>query len=60
LSDATPGTTIYYTLDGTTPTTSSTLYTAPIPLSVTTTINAIAVATGYRPSPVASATYVFK
>jgi hypothetical protein len=57
LSDATPGASIYYTTDGTTPTTSSTLFTYCIDVSTTTTIRAIAAATGYANSTVASATY---
>jgi Chitobiase/beta-hexosaminidase C-terminal domain/Bacterial lectin/IPT/TIG domain len=57
LSDSTPGATIYYTTDGTTPTTSSTVYTAPITVSVTETIEAIAVETGFTNSAVASAAY---
>ena len=59
ISYATPGATIYYTTDGSTPTTSSRVYTGPIlmlPLS-TTTIKAIAVAPGQSQSVVASATY---
>ncbi len=47
---------IYYTLDGTDPTTSSTPYSAAIPLNATTTIKAIAVVEGIA-SAVASATY---
>ncbi len=57
LSDATPGATIYYTTNGTTPTTSSTVYTGPITVSSTETLKAIAVATGDTNSAVASATY---
>ena len=57
LSDATPGAKIYYTTDGTTPTTSSALYSAPLSVSATTTINAIAAAAGYKNSAVASGVY---
>jgi hypothetical protein len=57
LADATSGATIYYTTDGTTPTTSSTKYTAPITVSSTETIEAIAAASGYTNSSVATATY---
>ncbi|PYR59280.1 MAG: hypothetical protein DMF85_08220 [Acidobacteria bacterium] len=58
ISDASPGVTIYYTTDGTTPTTSSTQYTGPILVLVgTTTVKAIAVAPGWSQSAVASATY---
>ena len=57
LADSTAGSSIYFTLDGTTPTTASTLYAAPISVGTTTTINAIAVASGYTNSAVASGTY---
>lgn len=56
--DATPGATIYYTTDGTVPNTSSLVYSGPIMLSGTETIQAIATAPGYSESLVASATYV--
>lgn len=49
--------TIYYTLDGTDPTENSTPYTAPFTLNATTTVKAIAVATGKTPSLVASKTF---
>ncbi|MGD0097346.1 MAG: chitobiase/beta-hexosaminidase C-terminal domain-containing protein, partial [Terracidiphilus sp.] len=57
ISDATNGTTIYYTTNGTAPTTSSTKYTGPITVSVTETLEAIAVETGYTNSPAATAAY---
>jgi LysM repeat protein len=57
ISDATPGATIYYTTNGTTPTTSSTVYSGPITVSATETIEAIAVETGYTSSNVATAAY---
>ena len=59
LADSTPGALIYYTTNGTTPTTSSALYVAgtPVQVSATTTIKAIAVASGYSTSAVATGTY---
>ncbi|MEV4316660.1 chitobiase/beta-hexosaminidase C-terminal domain-containing protein [Actinocrispum sp. NPDC049592] len=57
LSDSTPGASIRYTVDGSTPTASSTLYTGPISVPSTRTINAIGIASGLANSPVASATY---
>ena len=57
LSSASPNVTIYYTTDGSTPTTSSTRYTGSILVLRTTTIRAIAVASGWSQSAVASATY---
>jgi hypothetical protein len=57
ISDATSGATIYYTTNGTTPTTSSTVYSGPITVASTETIQAIAEASGYTNSAVASSTY---
>jgi hypothetical protein len=57
ISDTTAGATIYYTTNGTTPTTSSTVYSGPIAVSSTETLEAIATATGYSTSAVASAAY---
>lgn len=58
LSDTTPGAVIYYTTNGTTPTTGSTPYTVPITVAVTETMQAIAVASGDSQSGVASASYI--
>jgi hypothetical protein len=61
ITDATPDATIYYTVNGDTPTKSSTKYTsAGIEVSKTETIKAIAAAAGYAQSPVATVTYKIK
>jgi hypothetical protein len=60
MADSTSGATIYYTTNGTTPTTSSSVYSGPITISASTTINAIATASGFTPSAVGSATYTLK
>jgi hypothetical protein len=57
ISDWTAGSTIYYTTNGTTPTTASTVYSSPISVSVTQTIEALATASGFANSSVASAVY---
>ncbi len=57
ISDTTPGATIYYTTNGTTPTTGSSVYSGAITVSSSETLDAIATASGYTPSPVATAAY---
>jgi sugar lactone lactonase YvrE len=56
IADATQGATIYYTTDGTIPTTASAVYTAPIAVNTTETLNAIAAAANFTTSTVATAT----
>ncbi|MBQ7532313.1 MAG: chitobiase/beta-hexosaminidase C-terminal domain-containing protein, partial [Bacteroidales bacterium] len=56
----TEGATIYYTLDGTNPTTNSTAYTTAITISETTTVKAFAVKAGMNDSNIATATYTIE
>jgi hypothetical protein len=57
-NDITPGATIYYTLDGTTPTAASQPYVwDEIPISGTTTVRAMAAASGLSQSDVVGGTY---
>jgi hypothetical protein len=57
ISDVTAGATIYYTTDGSTPSTTSTQYKGTITVNTSETIKAIATASGCANSTVASATY---
>jgi hypothetical protein len=57
ITDTTPGATIYYTTDDSTPSTSSNVYNGPITVSSTENIEAIAVASGYPNSAIAGAYY---
>ena len=57
ITDSASGATIYYTTDGSTPSTSSKVYSGSFSLTSTTTVNAMAVASGLLASPMASATY---
>lgn len=57
LTDSAPGATIYYTTDGSAPTTNSTVYNGPIAVSSDETLEAMATANGYSQSAVSTATY---
>ncbi len=58
LHEATAGTTLYYTTDGTSPISTSSVYNGPIAVSATSTLKVIAVEAGYAYSPIATANYV--
>jgi hypothetical protein len=57
LSTQTPSADIYYTLDGSPPTTQSALYTGPFMVGTTMSVRARAYRTGFNPSPIASADF---
>ena len=57
IKDSTPSASIYYTTNGNTPSTGSTLYSAPVSVSASETIEAIAIAAGFSQSAVGSASY---
>ena len=60
ITDDTSNSTIYYTTDGSIPSTNSTKYIGAIAVSANETVNAIATATGFSQSATASATYTFQ
>jgi len=57
LTDATPGATIYYTLNGSYPTAASAVYTGPITVTANTQITALATAPGYSVGSPLTAVY---
>ena len=57
ISCETAGATIYYTTDGSAPTSSSSVYSTPIVITAATTIKAFAVKDGYKDSAVATAEF---
>ncbi|HMJ63632.1 MAG TPA: chitobiase/beta-hexosaminidase C-terminal domain-containing protein [Bryobacteraceae bacterium] len=60
LNCSTPAATIYYTLDGSTPTTTSQVFQSELKLTSSATLKAKAIKTGYQDSAVATATFVVK
>jgi Beta-1,3-glucanase/Carbohydrate binding module family 56/Chitobiase/beta-hexosaminidase C-terminal domain/Glycosyl hydrolases family 16 len=57
IGSSTPGAVIRYTMDGSTPTTSSPQYTGPITVTTSKTVKALAIASGMTNSAVATAAY---
>ncbi|PTM07786.1 MAG: hypothetical protein DA443_09470, partial [Bacteroidetes bacterium] len=60
ITSATEGATIYYTTDGSDPSTSSTEYTGPVTLSASATMKAIAGGVGFRSSEIAEANFTIQ
>ena len=58
LADATPGTSIYFTLDNSIPSTNSTLYTSPFTVTNTAAVKVLAFKPGSVPSPVIVAAFI--
>jgi len=58
ISESSAGTTIYYTTDGSVPTTASSVYSGPIVLATNTTLSAMAAGAGFRTSPITVGNYV--
>ncbi|HTF62529.1 MAG TPA: chitobiase/beta-hexosaminidase C-terminal domain-containing protein, partial [Edaphobacter sp.] len=57
IKDSTPSASIYYTTNGTTPSTGSTLYSAPSQVATSELVQAVAIAPGFSQSAVGSASY---
>jgi outer membrane protein OmpA-like peptidoglycan-associated protein len=57
ITTTTPGAVVHYTTDGSAPTADSPVYSGPITVEKTTTVQAIAIAPGMPPSTVTSGTY---
>ncbi len=59
LTDTTAGAVIHYTTNGTAPTASSTVYSTPISIASTETVEAAAIAPGFSLSPISSKAYTY-
>jgi hypothetical protein len=59
IADTTPAASIYYTTNGSAPTTGSQLYSGPFTIIATTTVSAIATASGFTQSAQGSASYTY-
>ena len=57
MTDSTPGAILYYTTDGSAPSTSSAIYSQPLSIAASSTVKAVAYSPGPTASAVASATY---
>jgi hypothetical protein len=57
IASATPGAAIYYTTDGSDPTMASAAYASPVAVSASSTLKAIATASGFTQSAIGSAAY---
>ena len=60
ITDTTSGAAIYYTVDGSAPTATSAVYSAPLSLNSAATVKAVAAASGFTNSSVASAAFAFR
>ncbi|HXN73358.1 MAG TPA: chitobiase/beta-hexosaminidase C-terminal domain-containing protein, partial [Candidatus Acidoferrales bacterium] len=60
ITSATPGASIFYTTDGSTPTSGSTVYSGPLTVTASTTFNAIAISSGLIQSTVSTAAYTIQ
>lgn len=60
IASTTPGATIYYTTDGTTPSASGTMYNGPVTIGTSLVLRAIAVKGGMTNSPVSTAAYTIQ
>ena len=60
ITSTTPGSTIHYTLDGSTPTIASPVYSSPIVVTASETIYAIATAAGFQNSLVGGGNYIIQ